>query len=129
EVRQALLGWRRRLGRALSGKVDDLQRRLALVRQARPFRKPHERIHEAGLELDELGQRLARGFSDGLRERRAAVDVAAGRLDALSPLKVLGRGYSVTLSGDRVVRRAAEVKSGEELRTILAEGELRSRAL
>jgi exodeoxyribonuclease VII large subunit len=129
EMRQALLGWRRRLGRALTGKVDDLRRELAVLRQARPFRKPYERIREAGLELDELGQRLSRGFTTGLTERRAAVDVAAGRLDALSPLKVLGRGYSVTLSRDRVVRRAAEVKSGDELRTILAEGELRSRAL
>jgi len=129
EVTQALTGWRRRLGRALSGKVDDLRRELALVRQARPFRKPFERILEAGLGVDELGERLVRGFADGLKDRRAAVDVAAGRLDALSPLKVLARGYSVTLRGDRVVRRAAEVTTGDELRTILAEGELRSRVL
>ncbi|MHC4161036.1 MAG: exodeoxyribonuclease VII large subunit [Planctomycetota bacterium] len=129
EVRQALAGWSRRLGRAFSGKIDDLRRELALLRQARPFRKPFERIREAGLELDELGQRLGRAFADGLKERRAAVDVAAGRLDALSPLKVLARGYSVTLLEDRVVRGAAEVTTGDELRTILAEGELRSRAL
>jgi exodeoxyribonuclease VII large subunit len=129
EVRQALAGWSRRLGRALSGTIDDLRRELALLRQARPFRKPFERIRETGLELDELGQRLGRAFADGLKERRAAVDVAAGRLDALSPLKVLARGYSVTLLEDRVVRGAAEVTTGDELRTILAEGELRSRAL
>ncbi|MHC4491202.1 MAG: exodeoxyribonuclease VII large subunit [Planctomycetota bacterium] len=121
EVRQALAGWSRRLGRALSGTIDDLRRELALLRQARPFRKPFERIREAGLELDELGQRLGRAFADGLKERRAAVDVAAGRLDALSPLKVLARGYSVTLLEDRVVRGAAEVTTGDELRTILAE--------
>ncbi|MHC4816614.1 MAG: exodeoxyribonuclease VII large subunit [Planctomycetota bacterium] len=129
EVRLALEGWRQRLGRGLSGKVDDLRRELEVLRQARPFRKPFERIREAGLGVDELGDRLVRGFTDILKDRRASVDLAAGRLEALSPLKVLARGYSVTLLKDRVVRRAAEVATGDELRTILAEGELRSRAL
>jgi exodeoxyribonuclease VII large subunit len=129
EVRLALEGWRQRLGRGLSGKVDDLRRELEVLRQARPFRKPFERIREAGLGVDELGDRLVRGFTDILKDRRAYVDLAAGRLEALSPLKVLARGYSVTLLKDRVVRRAAEVATGDELRTILAEGELRSRAL
>jgi exodeoxyribonuclease VII large subunit len=52
-----------------------------------------------------------------------------GKLDALSPLKVLGRGYSVTLSGDAVVRSPGDVRAGDELRTILRDGEVKSRAL
>ena len=56
-----------------------------------------------------------------------ALDLLAGRLDALSPLKVLARGYSVTLTGKGVLRRATDVVPGDALRTILAEGEIKSR--
>jgi exodeoxyribonuclease VII large subunit len=50
----------------------------------------------------------------------------AGRLDALSPLAVLGRGYAVCWDGTRtsIIRRASSVQSGDPVRVTLAEGEL-----
>ena len=45
-----------------------------------------------------------------------------------APLKVLGRGYSVTLGPDgRALLQASGVESGDEVRTILRDGEIRSR--
>jgi exodeoxyribonuclease VII large subunit len=50
------------------------------------------------------------------------------RLGALSPLRVLERGYAIVeVPGRGVVKRAAEVESGEELRIRLHEGRLRAR--
>lgn len=51
---------------------------------------------------------------------------AAARLDALSPLAVLGRGYAVCWTGDRtvIVRDASTVKGGDHVRVTLARGEL-----
>ena len=51
---------------------------------------------------------------------------AAARLDSLSPLAVLGRGYAVCWNADRtaVVRRAGEVRTGHRVLVTLAEGEL-----
>jgi exodeoxyribonuclease VII large subunit len=50
----------------------------------------------------------------------------AARLDALSPLAVLARGYAVCWSGDRnaIIRSAADVRPGDSVRVTLAEGEL-----
>ena len=52
---------------------------------------------------------------------------AAARLDSLSPLAVLGRGYAVCWDAtrSRVVRRASETTPGETVRVTLHEGELR----
>lgn len=57
--------------------------------------------------------------------RRAALRTAAGRLQALSPLAVLSRGYSVcrTAAG-AVVRRPADAPAGTEVDILLAEGSL-----
>ena len=57
----------------------------------------------------------------------ARMQNCAARLDSLSPLGVLGRGYAVVWdeSRTRIVRRASEVKQGDGVRVTLSQGELR----
>jgi exodeoxyribonuclease VII large subunit len=54
---------------------------------------------------------------------------AAARLDNLSPLAVLARGYAVCwdATGTRIIRDARTVGQGDEVRVTLARGELRCR--
>ena len=56
----------------------------------------------------------------------ARLHTCAARLDSLSPLAVLGRGYAVVWdeSRTRVIRKASEVKPGDGVRVTLSEGEL-----
>ena len=62
------------------------------------------------------------------RQHRAAAQLgsAAGRLDTLSPLAVLGRGYAVCWTADRTraLRDAAEVAVGDRVNVTLSHGEL-----
>jgi exodeoxyribonuclease VII large subunit len=60
---------------------------------------------------------------------RASLQNCSARLETLSPLAVLGRGYAVCWNGDRsrVIRGAAETKPGDEIRVTLARGELRAK--
>ena len=57
---------------------------------------------------------------------QARLGVSAGRLEALSPLSVLARGYAVCWNDERstVVRRASQVAAGDRVRVRLSEGEL-----
>ncbi len=57
------------------------------------------------------------------------LDAAAARLESLSPLAVLGRGYSLTqrTADGRVIRDAAELTAGEQITTRFARGEATSR--
>jgi exodeoxyribonuclease VII large subunit len=127
EVMGGLRGTGRRLARAARGLLDEGRRRVDAAASARPFRRPLERVHEAGILVDEAAARLARAGRERLRRCGESLERAAARLDALSPLKVLARGFSVTLRDGRVLTRAADARPGDELRTILADGEVRSR--
>ena len=128
-----LVAWldvrRRRLGRALVRKVDELRARLAAVEASSVFRRPLDPVRRAEQQVDDGADRLVRAFKVCLGERRSRLEVLAGRLDALSPLKVLARGYSVTRKAGRVLTRAADASAGDELETRLADGEIRSRVL
>jgi len=60
-----------------------------------------------------------------LDERKERLSVAAGKLDSLSPLSVLGRGYAIAFdSNGGVIKRAIDVNEGERVRVRLAEGDL-----
>jgi exodeoxyribonuclease VII large subunit len=128
ELGNLLRDRRRRLGQSLRSVLAGLETRLSAVRASRVFRQPVDSLlRDRRQRVDDLAARLARGLSETVRERRRRVELCAGRLDALSPLKVLARGYSVTTSGGRIVTDAAQVAAGDELETILDKGRLRSR--
>ena len=116
---------------------DGCVQRLRVARQRvdqladRPaFRKPLDRIRAAEQKLDDLAGRLhrtAERFVGRCRDRLAAT---AEQLDALSPLNILKRGYSLTRRGDgTVVRAVADVVPGEVIATRLPDGEVLSKVV
>ena len=60
------------------------------------------------------------------RTRAAGLSATVAKLESLSPLAVLGRGYAVCWNADRtaIVRDAAHVQTGDRVRVTLAHGEL-----
>jgi exodeoxyribonuclease VII large subunit len=79
--------------------------------------------------LDELDQQALRTIERRLAGSSDRVAATAARLESLSPLAVLARGYSVTtreLDG-QIVRDASDVQPGDAIRTRLARGEITSR--
>jgi len=76
-----------------------------------------------------LASRLVAATEAELAAQRSRLALAAGRLDSLSPLAVLGRGYAIARRADdgRIVRRASEVAPGDEIALRLARGTLSAR--
>jgi exodeoxyribonuclease VII large subunit len=103
-------------------RVNDLARR-------RSFRMPLEPIHDRERRLDEWGERLQRAVRERLTHWEKHLEAQAGRLETLSPLNVLARGYSVTRkeADQVVVRSAAQVQPGDRLCTLVKEGRIVSR--
>lgn len=78
-------------------------------------------------ELDTAGTRMSAASSRLLAPYEAQVSKIAAALDALSPLKVLGRGYAIARDGEgHVVSRASQVSVGDELNVLLGAGSVRT---
>lgn len=73
---------------------------------------------------DFLSQKLKENYSDALNHRDKAFRTLSAKLDALSPLKVLSRGYSIALKDHRTVS-ASEINAGDELELILTDGNIK----
>ncbi|MEK6287418.1 MAG: exodeoxyribonuclease VII large subunit [Acidobacteriota bacterium] len=83
------------------------------------------RVIERRGRLAELSGRLQAGTRVVVESASERVCLAAGKLDSLSPLGVLARGYAIAFdSQGRVIKRAGEVSSGEKVRVRVSEGEM-----
>ena len=129
EILSRLRQYQDRLLAALRSRTSAAKSRLEAVARHRTFRRPLERIRDLERRLDELASRGERAMRNGLRLTRHRAEALAARLDSLSPLAVLGRGYSLTqrVADGRVIRRAAELAVGDELNTRFAQGRAKSR--
>jgi len=87
--------------------------------------RPHDRVHQHRQRLDELIRRLGLSAVRRVEQARARSDRLITRLDALSPLAVLSRGYSVCFDGrGSVIRSVAQVATGEQLQVLVADGSI-----
>jgi exodeoxyribonuclease VII large subunit len=129
DLLETLDGLRGRLAAALRAQLDLARARLQRLRASYAFRAPLDRIRLHEQRLDELAGAATLAIRRRLESCRERLATAAGRLHALSPLRVLERGYSITrrLDDGRVVRRAAQAGPGQAIETILHEGRLVSR--
>ncbi len=102
--------------------------RLAIENLAarRCFVKPFEAIHNRQQRLDDLDSRLRRTIARRVCEARASIAAVAARLDALNPLAVLARAYSITYceGSDVPLTSDEKLSPGDRLRTRLAKGEV-----
>jgi exodeoxyribonuclease VII large subunit len=89
-------------------------------------RAPGRRFAEIRGRLDRAVGRLQAVARRRHDRAQAQVGALTGRLDSLSPLAVLGRGYAVCWTGDRasIVRSASDVRPGDRVRVTLHQGEL-----
>jgi len=107
---------------------DAEELRAALESERRKLALAARRILAGDAErLARLRDRLRAAPRTLIDRRRAALDHAAARLQALSPLATLGRGYAIVRAGGGAVREAASVTEGERLEIQLASGELGAR--
>ena len=135
-----------RLARAVAGRLAAGRRELERLKGSRALRGLKAPIQDRRLAVDALRRRLAlalRGEVDGSRgalaacrarlplalraqtvKKRAYLGRLSAGLDALSPLKVLGRGYAIARRGEDVVSAAAQVEAGDRLDVLVADGVL-----
>ena len=98
--------------------------RLDAIANRRCFARPLDRVRDLSLKLDELDARMKRGVKQSITTSRQKLETLAASLSALSPLAVLERGYSLTktLAGGDLVRNAGQLRQGDRISTLLAQG-------
>jgi exodeoxyribonuclease VII large subunit len=113
-----------RLQRTVGMQLASLRQRLDAIFSRPALSRPLEFIHNQSRLVDDLGTRLHSAMRLGIRDQEQRLVAISGKLDSLSPLAVLGRGYSLTqdTKSGKLISSVKQLKTGSEIRTRLAEG-------
>jgi exodeoxyribonuclease VII large subunit len=119
----------RRLVTAGRRAIERMRNRADAGAESLRLQAPRERLAARRGQLVAAGRALRREIQALLAARAAGMAAAAGRLETLSPLGVVARGYAIVerAADGAIVRRAGDVAVGDGLRVRLAEGELDAR--
>ncbi len=131
DVYDSLTKVQHRLDSLLLHRLSQWEMRLKSIASRPVFQSPERLLETPTQLLDDLHESLD-GLVDGLIQTRTEqLERVSQVLDAISPLKTLARGYSVSMdaASEKVIMSAEHVKTGQEIRTKLSDGEFLSRVL
>jgi len=115
-------GYRYRLTSCVSETIHDLANNLVALKHM--LKSPQDRLLEKQQLCDEINERLAHNMQHYLNIIKEKTGSLIERLEALSPLAVLSRGYSLSmlLPEGTIIRDAARLKLGDKIKTVLGKG-------
>lgn len=113
-----------RLGKAMQRQLQSARNALERAGRCRMLQDPMSWVDDHRLLLDRQQERMTAGLTRSLSGSQAKLGRLAAALDALSPLKVLGRGYAIAKGPAGVIKSVDEVQAGAGLTLCLSDGEL-----
>ena len=112
------------MARSVQGELNRGRLLLDALAKRRVLSDPKAPIGDRRLLLDVYQRRMAAALEKKLAAYRGRTGRLAASLDALSPLKVLGRGYAIVRLGERVLTSAEQVELGDRVHIRVADGSL-----
>jgi exodeoxyribonuclease VII large subunit len=107
--------------------VDNKRRKLDSLAKRRCLLQPLYYVEERAMRLDQLTRAFVATASANVSYCGRRLASLAGKLDAMSPLRVIARGYAVVTKEDVAVTSVNEVKKGDELSLLVGDGQIHCR--
>ena len=110
----------------MQARLTQEQHRLETLASSWALRDPERLFAQQAQRVDSASQKLVEAMMRLVEQKQHAFALAAAKLDSISPLAVLGRGYSVTQKDYAVIRSTQQVSWGDELVTTVEDGTITS---
>ncbi len=114
--------------RQLTNQLERHKTALNRLENSRVMTNPQSYFGDKRMLLDFQQNRLTQGLSDSMNQQKHRLGNLAGKLDALSPLKVLGRGYAIPrLLDGQVIFTTKQASPGDKFNLTVSDGEISCR--
>lgn len=115
-----------RMRQNVQGRLQREKKHLEMIAEKRALTDPYAFLQQKSMYLDFLQQKLGAAEKNTLDVEMRRFAALTAKLDALSPLKVLSRGYAMAQKSDgTVVKSASQVELGENIALSLGQGSLK----
>ena len=123
KVEEGLRNYQNRYRLALRKKIELAKLRFEKCMQSRVYKEPLQEINDKYLLVDSFIKSISNGMNKKLMIAKTDFSNSLSRLDALSPLKTLSRGYSITMKDNKAIKKAKDLKTGDKINIRFSDGE------
>ena len=129
EVKQKINTYQNRLRLTLIKKVEIMKLRYEKCMLSRVFKEPLRNINDNYLKIDAYIKRLENTIKTKQKEEKTKYIELVSKLDTLSPLKTLTRGYSLVEQDNKIIKNSKNLKTGDNVNIRFADGEKQAEIL
>ena len=121
--------YQRRLKMSLKRKTELMRLRYEKIMNSRAFKDPLNRINDYYIKIDRFIKSMENSCVKKLKDSKIEAAKIMTRLDTLSPLKTLTRGYCLTESEGNVITKAKDLKTGMEIDLRFQDGNAKAKVI
>lgn len=129
ELKIKLSSYNNRYKVALKKQVEYKRLKYEKCMTRRVFKEPLQRINESYLHVDTQTKNIENKFKLKIMQKRSEFQNVVEKIDALSPLKTLSRGYSIMEKNGKIIKSKKELNIGDEVNIKLYEGTTKAKII
>ena len=129
DVKNKLESYNNRFKIALRKKTELMRLRYEKCMTKRVFREPLQDINEKYIKIDILYKSLTNSVQNIINNKKIVASKNITKLDTLSPLKTLSRGYSIIEKDGKIIKSAKTLKKEDEVKISLSDGKISAKIL
>ena len=129
DIKQNLNTYNIRLKNALKKKVEIMQMRYEKCMKSRVYTDPLKIVNDNYIKLDMLIKSMTNGVMNKFQKSKTQAIKNFAKLDALSPLKTLSRGYSIIEKDNKIIKNIEDLKKDELIKIRMQNGEKEAKIL
>ena len=129
EIKNIINNYQNRYKQALKRKLELMKLKYEKIMQKRVFKDPIYMVNDRYLILDNLIKRISDTENNIILAKKNKYLNIIEKLDALSPLKTLIRGYSITEKNGKIIKSSKELKENDDIKLRFVDGEVKAKVL
>ena len=123
ELKEKINTYKQRSRLALKKKIEVIRLRFDKIIASQVFKDPYKKINEYSQLLDKYIKSLETSAKNSYNKAKIVFTEKVARLDTLSPLKTLSRGYSITQKDGKIVKSKNDLNKDDKIEIRFADGE------
>ena len=129
ELKEKINTFKQRSRLALKKKVEVMRLRFDKITASQVFKDPYRKVNEYSQELDKYIKEIEVSIKNVHNKAKLEFTQKVARLDTLSPLKTLTRGYSIIEKQGKIIKSKKDLKKDEEINIKFYDGEKQAKII
>ncbi len=129
EIKKRILVYNNRSKLALNQKIELFKLKYDKCMASKIFKEPFTRINELYIMLDNYIKTLHNSINSIFKDKKTNFNSSINKLDTLSPLKTLSRGYSIVEHENKIIKSYKDLNVGDEVTLKFHDGKLNSKII